>query len=65
MPDGKQRKERNDSVKGKDSLAKGGRKYKMSHQKKKDKKSKAVAAKKFHDQQMRATGRGNLVKKKA
>lgn len=60
MPDGAERKKRNDSVKGKEGLAKGGRKYKMSYQKKRSKASQASAAKKRHDLQMRATGRKKL-----
>ena len=58
MPDGKERKKRNDSVKAKASgLAKGGRKYTWKEHSKRDKLGRAKAAKARHDMNMRATGR--------
>lgn len=45
------------------NLSKNGRKYKISYQKSRDKKSRAAEAKRRHDTAMMATGRGDLVKK--
>ena len=47
----------------KKGLAKGGRKYTFAEQARRDKASKAAAAKKRHDTVMRATGRKRLIKK--
>lgn len=44
----------------KKGLAAGGRKFTLAEQRKRDKESRARAAKKRHDQQMRATGRKKL-----
>lgn len=60
MPDGAQRKKRNDSVKEKDSNLATPSKYKISYQAKGNKRGQANAAKARHDRMMRSTGRKKL-----
>lgn len=58
--DGKKKSDKKKKANAKKGLSADGRKYTMKTQHKRDKASKQAAARKRHDQQMRATGRKEL-----